>query len=97
MNLKTIWLESSKAFFAVIEHECLTYIKSFRDSSSLNGDKILVLSSTTDSNCFLQDVLRDTSKVQQLVKLFAPLVRAVDGFAGERVSMRVNNSRKYMT
>jgi len=58
---------------------------------------ILVLTGITDSNFFLQDVLRDRSKVQQLAELFDPLVRAVDGFAGERVSMRVNNSRKYMT
>ncbi|KAJ6795038.1 Uncharacterized protein M6B38_229020 [Iris pallida] len=33
--------------------------------------------------------LRDRSKVQGLVKLFDPLVRAFDGIAGERVSMRV--------
>lgn len=36
-----------------------------------------------------QEYLRDRSKVQQLVQLFDPLVRVVDGFAGERVSMRV--------
>ncbi|XP_024024524.1 uncharacterized protein LOC21389053 isoform X1 [Morus notabilis] len=34
--------------------------------------------------------LRDRSKVQQLVQLFDPVVRAVDGIAGERVSMRVD-------
>ncbi|KAK4741979.1 hypothetical protein SAY87_025567 [Trapa incisa] len=36
------------------------------------------------------EYLRDRSKVQRLVQLFDPLVRAVDGFAGERVSMRVD-------
>ncbi|KAM0951054.1 putative saccharopine dehydrogenase, NADP binding domain, NAD(P)-binding domain superfamily [Dioscorea sansibarensis] len=36
------------------------------------------------------DILRDRSKVQQLVQLFDPLVRAVDGVAGERVSLRVD-------
>ncbi|XP_038724792.1 uncharacterized protein LOC120016204 isoform X2 [Tripterygium wilfordii] len=36
------------------------------------------------------EVLRDRSKVQQLVQLFDPVVRAVDGIAGERVSMRVD-------
>ncbi|XP_021279391.1 uncharacterized protein LOC110413016 [Herrania umbratica] len=36
------------------------------------------------------EFLRDRSKVQQLVQLFDPLVRAVDGIAGERVSMRVD-------
>lgn len=36
------------------------------------------------------EFLQDRSKVQQLVKLFDPLVRAVDTFAGERVSMRVD-------
>lgn len=42
-----------------------------------------------DFELFLQEFLRDKSKVQQLVQLFDPLVRAVDGIAGERVSMRV--------
>jgi len=37
----------------------------------------------------LQEFLRDRRKVQQLVDLFDPVVRAVDGIAGERVSMRV--------
>ena len=37
----------------------------------------------------LQDFLRDRSKVNRLVELFDPLVRAVDGITGERVSMRV--------
>ncbi|XP_057539127.1 uncharacterized protein LOC130817438 [Amaranthus tricolor] len=36
------------------------------------------------------EFLRDRKKVQQLVDLFDPVVRAVDGFAGERVSMRVD-------
>lgn len=36
-----------------------------------------------------QEVLRDKNKVQKLVQLFDPLVRAIDGIAGERVSMRV--------
>ncbi|KAG8388970.1 hypothetical protein BUALT_Bualt02G0180600 [Buddleja alternifolia] len=36
------------------------------------------------------ETLRDRSKVQQLVQLFDPLVRAVDEFAGEKVSMRVD-------
>lgn len=35
------------------------------------------------------DTLRDRSKVQGLVKLFDPFVRAFDGIAGERVSMRI--------
>ncbi|GER40772.1 saccharopine dehydrogenase [Striga asiatica] len=39
---------------------------------------------------FPAETLRDRSKVQQLVELFDPLVRAVDGFAGEKVSMRVD-------
>ncbi|KAG9454759.1 hypothetical protein H6P81_007663 [Aristolochia fimbriata] len=36
------------------------------------------------------EYLRDKSKVQQLVQIFDPLVRAFDGIAGERVSMRVD-------
>ncbi|PHT34655.1 hypothetical protein CQW23_26455 [Capsicum baccatum] len=36
------------------------------------------------------EFLRDRSKVQQLVQLFDPVVRAVDGTAGEAVSMRVD-------
>ncbi|KAJ6984675.1 hypothetical protein NC653_022850 [Populus alba x Populus x berolinensis] len=36
------------------------------------------------------EFLKDRTKVQQLVQLFDPLVRAVDGIAGERVSMRVD-------
>lgn len=37
----------------------------------------------------LQDFLRDRNKVQQLVQIFDPFVRAFDEIAGERVSMRV--------
>ncbi|KAI3450004.1 hypothetical protein Pfo_006669 [Paulownia fortunei] len=36
------------------------------------------------------ETLRDRSKVQQLVQLFDPLVRAVDGISGERMSMRID-------
>ncbi|XP_072967050.1 uncharacterized protein [Typha angustifolia] len=36
------------------------------------------------------DILRDKGKVQQLVQLIDPLVRAVDGIAGERISIRVD-------
>ncbi|CAJ2679745.1 unnamed protein product [Trifolium pratense] len=36
------------------------------------------------------EYLRDRSKVQRLVELFDPVVRAMDGMAGERVSMRVD-------
>ncbi|KAL3529765.1 hypothetical protein ACH5RR_009087 [Cinchona calisaya] len=42
------------------------------------------------TNLLPAEFLRDRSKVQQLVQLFDPLVRAVDEFAGERVSMRVD-------
>ncbi|XP_020243534.1 uncharacterized protein LOC109821787 [Asparagus officinalis] len=42
------------------------------------------------ANFIPAEVLRDRSKVQQFVKLFDPLVRAVDGIAGERVSMRID-------
>ncbi|KAA3458917.1 Saccharopine dehydrogenase isoform 2 [Gossypium australe] len=42
------------------------------------------------TNLLPAEFLRDRSKVQQLVELFDPLVRAVDGIAGERVSMRVD-------
>nr|GMD71457.1 uncharacterized protein LOC109154522 [Ipomoea batatas] len=37
-----------------------------------------------------QEFLRDRSKVQQLVQLFDPLVRAVDQISGECVSIRVD-------
>ncbi|XP_075520138.1 uncharacterized protein LOC142553634 [Primulina tabacum] len=42
------------------------------------------------TNLLPPESLRDKSKVQQLVQLFDPLVRAVDAFAGEKVSMRVD-------
>ena len=35
--------------------------------------------------------MRDRNKVQKLVQSVDPLVRAVDGIAGERVSMRVSS------
>ncbi|PKA53012.1 hypothetical protein AXF42_Ash001993 [Apostasia shenzhenica] len=35
-------------------------------------------------------ILKDKIKVHQLVRLFDPIVRAVDGIVGERVSMRVD-------
>ncbi|XP_055834438.1 uncharacterized protein LOC129902990 isoform X2 [Solanum dulcamara] len=41
-------------------------------------------------NLLPKEFLRDRSKVQQLVQLFDPVVRAVDGTAGEAVSMRVD-------
>ncbi|KAL9296219.1 hypothetical protein ACSQ67_022115 [Phaseolus vulgaris] len=36
------------------------------------------------------EFLRDRNRVQSLVQLFDPFVRALDGIAGERVSMRVD-------
>ncbi|XP_026659657.2 uncharacterized protein LOC103705067 isoform X3 [Phoenix dactylifera] len=36
------------------------------------------------------DILRDKSKVQTLAQLFDPFVRAIDGIAGQRVSIRVD-------
>ncbi|XVE59957.1 hypothetical protein DITRI_Ditri05aG0088200 [Diplodiscus trichospermus] len=42
------------------------------------------------TNLLPVEFLRDRSKVQELVQLFDPLVRAVDGIAGERMSMRVD-------
>ncbi|XP_059625036.1 uncharacterized protein LOC132268237 isoform X2 [Cornus florida] len=36
------------------------------------------------------EYLRDRSKVEQLVQSFDPVVRKIDGIAGERVSMRVD-------
>ncbi|XP_074321257.1 uncharacterized protein LOC141657811 [Silene latifolia] len=42
------------------------------------------------TNLLSPEFLRDKKKVQQLVELFDPVVRAVDGIAGERVSMRVD-------
>ncbi|XP_065862201.1 uncharacterized protein [Euphorbia lathyris] len=42
------------------------------------------------TSIFPQEVLKDRSKVNELVELFDPVVRALDGIAGERVSMRVD-------
>ncbi|KAI8573246.1 hypothetical protein RHMOL_Rhmol01G0263500 [Rhododendron molle] len=42
------------------------------------------------TNLLPVELLRDRSKVQKLVELFDPVVRAVDEIAGERVSMRVD-------
>lgn len=42
------------------------------------------------ANLLPPEFLRDRRKVQQLVEVFDPLVRAVDGISGERVSMRVD-------
>ncbi|RVX20413.1 hypothetical protein CK203_004594 [Vitis vinifera] len=42
------------------------------------------------TNLLPVEFLRDRSKVQELVQLFDPIVRAMDGIAGERVSMRVD-------
>ncbi|KAI7730503.1 hypothetical protein M8C21_019010 [Ambrosia artemisiifolia] len=36
------------------------------------------------------EVLRDRSKVQEMVRLFDPAVRAMDGYVGQRVSIRVD-------
>lgn len=44
----------------------------------------------TQYSVIFQDILRDKKKVQQLVQLFDPLVRAIDGIAGQRVSIRVS-------
>ncbi|CAL1409664.1 unnamed protein product [Linum trigynum] len=42
------------------------------------------------TNLLPQEFLKDRSKVGSMVQLFDPLVRAVDGFAGERVAMRID-------
>lgn len=39
---------------------------------------------------YVQEFLKDQKKVQTLVQWSDPLVRALDGYAGERVSMRVS-------
>ncbi|GFY94304.1 saccharopine dehydrogenase [Actinidia rufa] len=57
--------------------------------------EVWVLSESEVGGCTVaqaqaQEFLRDRSKVQNLVQLFDPVVRAVDGIAGERVSMRVD-------
>lgn len=44
----------------------------------------------------MQDILQDQQKVQGLVQLSDIAVRAVDGFAGEKVSMRVCFSRHFI-
>ncbi|KAI3522808.1 hypothetical protein L1887_00858 [Cichorium endivia] len=36
------------------------------------------------------ELLRDRSKVQEMVRLFDPVVRVIDEYAGERVSLRVD-------
>ena len=38
----------------------------------------------------LQEFFRDINEFQELVRMFDPVVRAVDGIAGERVSIRVS-------
>lgn len=42
----------------------------------------------------MQEFLRDRNKVQSLVQLFDPAVRAMDGISGERVSMRVRGMQR---
>lgn len=42
----------------------------------------------------IQEFLRDRNKVGRMVELFDPVVRAVDGIAGERVSMRVRRNKR---
>ncbi|CAL9133480.1 unnamed protein product [Musa acuminata var. zebrina] len=42
------------------------------------------------ANFVPREILRDRSKVQQLVQIFDPSVRAIDGIAGERVAIRVD-------
>ncbi|CAI0450212.1 unnamed protein product [Linum tenue] len=42
------------------------------------------------TNLLPQEFLKDRSKVGEMVQLFDPLVRTVDGFAGERVAMRID-------
>ncbi|PAN15943.1 hypothetical protein PAHAL_3G021600 [Panicum hallii] len=42
------------------------------------------------ANILPVELLRDKNKVQKLVESIDPLVRAVDGIAGERVSMRID-------
>nr|XP_029122666.1 uncharacterized protein LOC105052454 isoform X1 [Elaeis guineensis] len=46
------------------------------------------------ANFIPADILRDKSKVQRLVQLFDPFVRAIDGIAGQRVSIRVSSYSK---
>lgn len=42
------------------------------------------------TNLLPPEFLRDRNRVRSLVQLFDPFVRAIDGIAGERVSMRVD-------
>lgn len=42
------------------------------------------------TNLLPPEYLQDRSKVQELVQQFDPIVRVIDGIAGERVSMRVD-------
>jgi len=42
----------------------------------------------------MQEFLRERNRVQSLVQLFDPFVRALDGIAGERVSMRVRGMQR---
>ncbi|KAL5566684.1 hypothetical protein UlMin_029848 [Ulmus minor] len=42
------------------------------------------------TSLFPPEFLRDKSKVQELVQMFDPVVRAVDGISGEHMSMRVD-------
>ncbi|XP_066340858.1 uncharacterized protein [Miscanthus floridulus] len=64
----------------------------------LLGEDVIAYNKGTSSLCtsaiapmeFLTEFLRDRNKVQKLVQSVDPLVRTVDGIAGERVSMRVD-------
>ncbi|KAH9741473.1 Sacchrp dh NADP domain-containing protein [Citrus sinensis] len=47
----------------------------------------------TMQRLFPAEYLRDRSKVQQLVQLFDPVVRAFDGIAGERVDLECTDGR----
>ncbi|ERN05140.1 hypothetical protein AMTR_s00053p00188250 [Amborella trichopoda] len=42
-----------------------------------------------------KEILRERSKVQQLVRVFDPIVRVFDGIAGERMSMRVSSKNTF--
>lgn len=76
-----------------LENKCkceITYTYHENENTKLNS--MLVIMWLT-SELKIQEYLRDRSKVQRLVELFDPVVRAVDGFAGERVSMRVRRMK----
>ncbi|WVZ54570.1 hypothetical protein U9M48_005350 [Paspalum notatum var. saurae] len=64
-------------------HTCLDAILNLRDIS-------LRFSLITSHLGPIQEFLRDKNNVQKLVESVDPLVRAVDGIAGEHVSMRVD-------